>query len=46
MMRNKLIAAHGILERKDDAPMIGKMDIPIIMFVVLVIALAVYGFWG
>jgi len=43
MSRNLLIAIHGILEREEDM-MIGWIDIPFIVFIILVIAAAVYGF--
>ena len=46
-MKNRLIATHGILYKEDRRVIdIDRYDIPFIVFIVIVIAVAVAGFWG
>ena len=44
-MRNRLIAAHGVLERKE-GNVSDLMDILYAAFIVIVIAVAFYGYFG
>jgi len=46
-MKNRLIAAHGVLYKEKRRMIdIDPHDIPFIVFIVIVIAIAVAGFWG
>jgi hypothetical protein len=44
-LRNRLIAAHGVLERKE-GNVSDLMDILYAAFIVIVIAVAFYGYFG